>query len=268
MAKILEVKASYVQTVDYGDYIEGERLDIGSIRGYSRVKLRVPIPNGENPRCLDVTVDKDVVCIKLGDWMALHHPRFPLDVDNVQERTARVVKKGADVSFKTQCSFYLELVIPLLRNEAQALVDARNKLEEVTQVRGEEQPLEDTDSQASSTRAPSCDSDQCSSNKSPAPKVEPLTEIRPGASHPVVELAPGGDMALQSLKKLAVGWQKNTTHGKVEDKATQRKRLEQIHREFISSIDTSRDGPTFELQGFVFSFANRALTAAYNSNSK
>lgn len=78
MAKILQVKVSYIQTVDYGDYIEGERLDMGSVRGYSRVKLRVPIPINEDPRCLDVTVDKDAVHIKLGSWMALYHPRFPL----------------------------------------------------------------------------------------------------------------------------------------------------------------------------------------------
>lgn len=32
MAKILQVKVSYIQTVDYGDYIEGERLDMGSVR--------------------------------------------------------------------------------------------------------------------------------------------------------------------------------------------------------------------------------------------
>lgn len=270
MAKILEVRPSYVQTVDYGDYIEGERLNVGSIRGYSRVKLRIPIPSGENPRDLDVTIDQDMVRIKLRDWMALYHPRFPLDIDNTQERTARVVKKGPDASFKTQCSFYLELVIPFLRNEEQAIADARSRLEEVTQVHGNEQPIEDTESKATSSRSSSCNSDQCSSEKpnSSAPKVEPLTEIRPGASQPIVELAPGGDMALQSLKKLAIGWQKNTTRGKVEDKAVQRRKLEQIHREFLSSPDGQRDGPTFELQGFVFSFANRALTEAYNPNLK
>ncbi|KAE8301918.1 hypothetical protein GL50803_005610 [Giardia duodenalis] len=270
MAKILQVKVSYIQTVDYGDYIEGERLDMGSVRGYSRVKLRVPIPINEDPRCLDVTVDKDAVHIKLGSWMALYHPRFPLDVDNAQERTARIVRKGPDVSFRIQCSFYLELVIPLLRNEAQALADARSKLEEVTQIRGEERPVQDADSQTSSSRPSSHNSEQSGSEEddSPIPKVEPLTELRPGAPNPVVELAPGGDMTLQSLKKLAAGWQKNTTRGKVEDKIAQRAKLEQIHRAFPLLTDSPKDAPTFELQGFVFSFANPALTAAYSSNLK
>lgn len=262
MAKILEVKASYIQTVDYGDYVEGERLNVGSIRGYSRVKLRVPIPNGENPRDLDVTVDSDIVQIKLGEWMALHHPRFPLDTDNTQERTARVVKKGSDVFFNTQCSFYLELIVPLLRNEEQAIADARNKLKEVTQVHGEEHPNEDVSSRSSSSNG---DQSNFKKPNSSTQKVEPLTEIRPGTTNPVIELAPSGDMALQSLKKLAVGWQKNTTYGKVEDKIAQRKKLEQIHKEFLSSADGQRDSPTFELQGFVFSFANRALTEAYTT---
>lgn len=296
MPKELEISACYIQTVDYGDYIDGERLNINAVRGYSKVKLQVPIPESVDPRGLDVVIEQHSISIKIGEWEGLYETKHLLDANDTEGRTARVLRRRPELSFKIPGSFYLELIIPILRDETQLLADARKQLDEVTRIKSDEQPVDAPDGNASGSSREEVDSsteDQAYgtlhegapdtatavADVSNLPQksrdfedpeeadqrlqVEPLTEIRPGTSQPVIELSGDGLMTLQSLKKLAVGWQRNTNHGKVEDKAAQKRQLEQIHREYASQSPT--DGISFEFQGFVFTLLNPELSAAYSS---
>jgi len=127
--QVPESHITYVQDADYGDFIEGERMNVSAVRGYSRIRLDVALRDDTNVRDVNLSVDSQFVTVEYPGY-ALHQPLL-LKVE-AKKATAKLRKApagGLCRQFSVPTSRYLEITLPLEKNDADALLRARETIE-------------------------------------------------------------------------------------------------------------------------------------------
>lgn len=127
--RVPESCVTYVQDADYGDFIEGERMNVSAIRGYSKVRLDVALQDDTDIKDIDLSVDGQFVTVEYPGY-SLHQPLLlKVQAARASAKVRKAPGGGLCRQFASPTRRYLEVTLPLEKNDADALLRAREAIE-------------------------------------------------------------------------------------------------------------------------------------------
>ncbi|TNJ30465.1 hypothetical protein GMRT_10914 [Giardia muris] len=236
MSITLEMQVLYVQAMDYGDFIESERVCMSAVRGPEAVRLQVPVPLDADPRQLKLVVEPFSATITLGERSVTYTSTTQLDSDAAKARIQKIKKE----QFKTPATQVLHVTIPLIRDKKAAFRDALKCTGALSEAKPE--------------------SKEVSSESETTEEEEILPDPVSGPVVPVDVLPKEeteAELHLASLRALAKGWAKSTGVSKKETKGDIQVALQNVRNNFVSGT-----GVSFSIHDVVFSLTNPLLETA------
>lgn len=237
MSSTLEMQVLYVQAMDYGDFIESERVCMSAVRGPEAVRLQVPVPLDADPRQFKLVVEPLSATITLGERSVTYSSTTQLDSDAAKAKIQKIKKE----QFKTPSTQVLYVTIPFIRDKKAAFRDALKCTGALSEANPE-------------TKEVSSDSDTTTTEEEMLP--DPVSgPVVPVDALPKEETE--AELHLASLRALANGWAKSTGVSKKETKKDVQTALQAVHKNFTSST-----GISFSVHDIVFCLTNPLLETA------
>lgn len=116
--KVPESTLAYVSSVDYGDYLENDRVSAASVRGYEKVRLCVALPDGVDPAGVELVVEDRVIALDFAGYSLRQPVMVRLQSEGARARL-RSVKESSP--FKGTARRYLEITVPVARDVSEGM---------------------------------------------------------------------------------------------------------------------------------------------------
>ncbi|CAL5999542.1 Conserved_hypothetical protein [Hexamita inflata] len=125
----------YVQDVQYGDYIQDEKLNVNAARGYKSIQVRLPIPDDAIKETMKLEIEKNIVKYSCETPTKKFIMERKTDVTLKQrESQAKLRNFDAQAAEKVGCKQFLEVTVNIDNNSEQSVQYYMNQIKEIKHV--------------------------------------------------------------------------------------------------------------------------------------